>query len=70
MAGVGFRINHVLGKIPLDCGYRYFYLGKGSFYKNNDEWLTTLYQVCSTHLRTLRLCSYSQNVGRLDWGTY
>ncbi|MBL7480590.1 hypothetical protein [Legionella bononiensis] len=42
MAGVGFRINHVLGKFPLDCGYRYFYLGKGSFYKRSDEWLNTL----------------------------
>ena len=42
MAGVGFRINHVLGQIPLDCGYRYFYLGKGNFYKRSDAWLNTL----------------------------
>lgn len=42
MAGVGFRINHGLANIPLDCGYRYFYLGKGSFNKRSNEWLNTL----------------------------
>lgn len=42
MAGVGFRLNNILGSIPLDCGYRYFYLGKGSFYKRSNEWLNTL----------------------------
>lgn len=42
MVGVGLRINHLLGQIPLDCGYRYFYLGKGNFYKRSDEWLNNL----------------------------
>ncbi|MCL9685313.1 hypothetical protein [Legionella maioricensis] len=42
MAGAGLRINHVFGKAPLECGYRYFYLGKGSFNKRSAEWLNTL----------------------------
>lgn len=42
MAGVGLRINNAVGQIPLDCGYRYFYLGKGNFYKRSEEWLNTL----------------------------
>lgn len=33
--GAGFRINNVLGKAPVECGYRFFYLGQGNFTGTN-----------------------------------
>lgn len=29
--GVGVKFNHVFGEAPLECGYRFFYLGQGDF---------------------------------------
>lgn len=40
--GVGLRINDVFGQIPLEIGYRFFYLGQGRFSINNDQVLDTL----------------------------
>ena len=31
MVGVGLKVNHVFGDAPLECGYRFFYLGQGNF---------------------------------------
>ena len=36
MAGIGIRLNHVFGQTPLECGYRFFYLGQGHLQINND----------------------------------
>lgn len=34
-AGIGIRLNHLLGATPLECGYRFFYLGEGQLAYNN-----------------------------------
>jgi hypothetical protein len=41
-AGVGVKFNNVIGRLPLEVGYRFFYLGQGSFSKNNNQILNTL----------------------------
>lgn len=40
--GVGVRFNKVFGSSPLEVGYRFFYLGQGSFKKESSQVLTTL----------------------------
>lgn len=30
-AGVGIKLNRIFGEAPLECGYRFFYLGQGNF---------------------------------------
>ncbi len=42
MAGVGIRAHNVFGKIPLECGYRFMYLGAGQLQNNNNQVLNTL----------------------------
>ncbi|WP_112219466.1 hypothetical protein [Legionella quinlivanii] len=42
MAGVGIKWNNVFGHLPLECGYRYFYLGQGRFNRLTDQLLNTL----------------------------
>jgi len=42
MIGVSLKLNHVLGNEPLECGYRFFYLGQGRFNKNTNQLLNTL----------------------------
>ncbi len=41
-AGLAIRFENVLSKTPVECGYRFFYLGQGDFTKQNDQVLTTL----------------------------
>lgn len=41
-AGAGIKLNQVFGAAPLECGYRFFYLGKGSFNTLNNQVLTQL----------------------------
>lgn len=41
-AGVGFKINHFFGTSPLECGYRFFYLGQGKFKTLSDQVYTDL----------------------------
>ena len=41
-AGIGVKFNNVLGCVPVEIGYRFFYLGKGKFKKETDELLNTL----------------------------
>ena len=41
-AGIGMKINQVFGAAPLECGYRFFYLGQGNFNKNTNQLLNTL----------------------------
>jgi len=41
-AGVGLRLNEAIGHTPLECGYRFYYLGKGSFRKLTNQLLNTL----------------------------
>ncbi|MDF1677719.1 MAG: hypothetical protein P1U32_03405 [Legionellaceae bacterium] len=36
-AGVGVRINEMFGDVPLEIGYRFFYLGKGQLAINNNQ---------------------------------
>lgn len=40
--GIGIKINHVISQVPLECGYRFFYLGQGHFYTNTNQLLNTL----------------------------
>ena len=40
--GAGFRFNNVVDKVPLECGYRFFYLGQGHFASDNDLVLSNL----------------------------
>jgi hypothetical protein len=42
MAGVGIRTHNVFGKIPLECGYRFMYLGSGQLQNNNNQVSNTL----------------------------
>lgn len=39
MAGIGLQFN---GKVPLECGYRFFYLGEGNFNARTNQILNTL----------------------------
>ncbi len=41
-ASIGVRLNNVFGKAPLECNYRFFYLGPGQLSINNDLLLNTL----------------------------
>ena len=42
MAGVGIQMNNVFGHVPLECGYRFFYLGRGHFNKLSNQLINTL----------------------------
>jgi len=42
MAGIGLHINNVFGHLPLEIGYRFFYLGQGSLVKPNNQFADTL----------------------------
>lgn len=53
--GVGVKINNVFREVPIECGYRFFYLGEGSFRKDNKVWLNTL-QTGQNYAQAL-LCS-------------
>lgn len=41
-AGVGFQLASFLGKLPLECGYQFFYLGQGSLNVINSQVQNTL----------------------------
>jgi hypothetical protein len=53
--GLGIQIEKVLGDIPLECGYRFFYLGQGHFNRNTDQVINTL-QTGSVYANAL-LCT-------------
>lgn len=40
--GFGVKINQVFGPAPLECGYRFFYLGQGNFNRASDQVLNVL----------------------------
>jgi len=42
MGGIGIKINNMFGHAPLECGYRFFYLGEGHFSGQNTQLLNTL----------------------------
>lgn len=42
MAGIGLRLNRILGQAPLECGYRFLYFGQGNLAMNNNQLLNTL----------------------------
>ena len=42
MAGIGVKVNDFFGKAPLECGYRFLYLGQGNFTKTTPQVLSTL----------------------------
>jgi len=42
MTGIGVKINNVFGTLPLECGYKFFYLGQGRLRINNNQVLTAL----------------------------
>jgi len=41
-AGLGLKLNNVLGSAPLECGYRFFYLGQGELKKQASQIQNTL----------------------------
>ncbi len=41
--GLGVRFNHLLPKVPVEIGYRFFYLGDSSLKKENDLFSNTLH---------------------------
>ena len=42
MAGIGLRLNKIFGEAPLECGYRFFYLGQGNLRINNNQVINEL----------------------------
>jgi hypothetical protein len=42
-AGIGLQLAQVLGGMPLECGYRFFYLGQGKLARNTNQLLNTLH---------------------------
>lgn len=40
--GAGLRFNQFFGRAPLECGYRFFYLGEGHFNKATQQVVNTL----------------------------
>ncbi len=40
--GAGIKINHLFGEAPLECGYRFFYLGQGHFNAATSQVLNNL----------------------------
>ena len=41
-AGIGLRLNNLLGQHPLECGYRFFYLGQGELSTTSNQVLNKL----------------------------
>lgn len=41
-AGVGIKANKVFGQLPLECGYRFFYLGSGHLNPKTNQILNNL----------------------------
>ncbi|MCA0403319.1 MAG: hypothetical protein LCH30_05905 [Proteobacteria bacterium] len=41
-AGIGLRINNLIASLPVECGYRFFYLGQGQFNKNSEQIINNL----------------------------
>jgi hypothetical protein len=41
-AGVGLRVNHAFGKVPVECGYRFYALGEGQLTMNNSQLLNAV----------------------------
>lgn len=42
-AGVGLQLAKVFGEMPMECGYRFFYLGQGRLSKNTDQIINNLH---------------------------
>jgi hypothetical protein len=42
MVGVGVEFKNVFKQVPVECGYRFFYLGQSSFSKRTDQLINTL----------------------------
>lgn len=40
--GIGMKVNNVFGTTPLECGYHFFYLGRGNFNSLTNQLLNTL----------------------------
>ena len=41
-AGIGVQFNNLFGAVPIEVGYRFFYLGQGDFNRRTDQILTIL----------------------------
>jgi hypothetical protein len=41
MTGVGFKMDHAIEQVPLECGYHILYLGRGQFNKTSDQLLNS-----------------------------
>ncbi len=54
-AGLGVKFNQVFGEAPLECGYRFFYLGQGNFNIVTNQVVTKL-STGTVHANAL-LCS-------------
>jgi hypothetical protein len=56
-AGIGIQFPHVIGNIPFECGYRFFYLGKGKFNSENSQIINNL--TTGTQYANAVICSVS-----------
>jgi hypothetical protein len=54
-AGIGLQFNNIFKNTPVECGYRFFYLGQGKLAKNNSLLISDL-QTGNTYANVL-LCS-------------
>jgi hypothetical protein len=55
--GIGVEFKNALDTIPVECGYRFFYLGQGSFGKANNSFIDTLKP--GNNVANALLCSMS-----------
>lgn len=42
-AGIGLQLAQVFGEMPLECGYRFFYLGRGRLSKETEQIVNDLH---------------------------
>ncbi|MDI1352411.1 MAG: hypothetical protein PSV35_06525, partial [bacterium] len=56
-AGIGLRLNNLLGETPGECGYRFFYLGQGYFGRATTQTITSLHT--GTAYANALVCSIS-----------
>ncbi len=52
MAGVGIRFNNAIGQVPLECGYRFFYLGDANFNTLTDQ-VTSKFQANNNYANAI-----------------
>ncbi len=55
--GIGIRINKLFANLPVECGYRFFYLGEGQFNSDNSQIFNNL-KTGTTYANSLECSIY------------